>query len=116
MKLNNSKLTVGEGWLLACEGWMACGQGRAKMWDGYVVGALMDEIKIVHGRLCSGFTSSDELAEARAEAHRGQADFTSEFVRELIISAMGMADAGFLYTRDRPGLEIAQANRKGRAE
>ncbi len=107
--LNNANLSIGEGWLSACEGWMNCGDGRIKMWDGLTVSRLMNEIEIVHGRLITAHTSEHILTEMRreAEAHLDKSQFTSEQVRELIISAMGMTDTGYLYTRSQLGLEAA---------
>lgn len=111
-----SRITQAEAWLLTCESWMNCGEGRVPMWDGHTILRVMREIKHVHGYLVTSHTSQYNLTRmwdgAVAEPDRRQ--FTSEQLQELLISAMNMGDSGYLYTRSRLGLEAAIRAREGK--
>lgn len=103
---------------MACEANMVCGIGRFRSWDGYMVLRLMHEIIAVYGSLRTAHTSFEELCKARIKAERspGDAQFDSEFVRELILSGMGISDTGYLQTRDEGGLKAALRERENPSE
>lgn len=111
--LDSAGTTSAESLLSTCEAWMACGRGGEKMWDGYTVLKAMQNIEDRGDGLVGRRTSQAELLAAKERAIENPKDrcYTSEFVRELLISAMGMSDTGYLYTRGEPGLVYAKRQR-----
>jgi len=111
--LDCAGITEAEALLSTCEGWMACGWGLNKMWDGHKVLWIMAQIEKRGGGLRGIRTSQAELLAIKERALEAPEDhcYTSEFLRELLVAAMGMSDLGYLHTRDEPGKENAMHER-----
>lgn len=111
--LDCAGITRAESLLSTCEDWMACGWGLKKMWDGDIVLWIMAQIEARGDGLRGPRTSRAELqaTKERATENPESRCYTSAFLRELLVTAMGMSDLGYLHTRDELGRENAMHER-----